>query len=291
MNYYVLAGADRHPAVKAGYRFVDLLNGLGARSVAVTPDGTAPEWFRSSAPTMPMAEATDRLTADDAVLFSTPELHRSLAALPARLVLHCNEFERSLHSVAADPAVTLLAASPGTAAAVRDRTGREAIDVGRAVADVFFHAGSAKQSATLATAEESQVAALAAGGMRLVPLAGLDEQAVARTLQSCEAYLDLATSPTAGRDMSVLEPLAAGCAVFATPSSRDADVVSDGVDGVVADATDLVGVLHEWTARAARGRRAALADRGRVTAAAFRPDVQRRRVAALLGGPLAFLLT
>ena len=274
MIYCVLPSSESCGGIKAGCRLADALAACGARCVMVTPDGAAPDGVKSSAPFATGEFMRSRASAADTVIFSAPHDRDRLKRLTARLVFHAHQAGAAIDPVIVDPEVMVLAGWPEVAAAVRQRAGREPIDVGIAVADEFFHAGVRKVAGTVAFLPRHAVglaAACATARPRLapVPLDGNDERGAATILHRCEFFL--APESDARCSVERLEALAAGCVVIGEPEN------------------DLGGILRDWSAPAARIRLAGIRDRGRALAAAHRPACQRRRVAELLAGPLAFM--
>jgi hypothetical protein len=274
MIYCVLPSPESYGGIKASCRLTDALAACGVRCVMVTPDESAPDWVNSSAPFASEEFMRSRASAADTVLFSAPHDLERLKRLPARLVFHPHHADTAIDPVIADPEITVLTGWPEVAAAVRQRAGREPIDVGSAVADVFFHAGVRKVAGTVAIAPRhasALAAACATCRPRLapVPLEGCDERGAATILHRCEFFL----APEGDSRCSVerLEALAAGCVVIGEPE------------------TDFRSILGDWSSPAARMRLAEIRDRGRALAAAHRPACQQRRVAELLAGPLAFM--
>ncbi|MCE9630708.1 MAG: hypothetical protein K8S94_08360 [Planctomycetia bacterium] len=291
MIYSFVSDPESVHGIKAGCQLAAAFAACGVRCVMVTPDGTAPDWVGSSAPFAAESLVLPRISAADTVIFSTPRDRERLARLPARLVFHAQHAAATIDPLFADPSITVLTCWP-EAAAIRPQRERESIDVGIAVADVFFHAGLRKLAGTVAILPSDGAArvaecAAALPHLSVAPIVCRDDRGSAAILHTSE--FAVAAAEGAGCELAVLEALAAGCVVISEPSPTAAALVHDGVNGIVAARHDLCDVLREWSAPAARIRRAALCDRGRATAAAHRPAGLRRRIAHLLAGPLAFL--
>ena len=292
MNYYFLPGTGIYGGIKVGYQFADLLNGLGARCIVVTPDGCAPDWFQASAPTLAEAAAIPRLRAGDVLLFSLPHDHPRLSALPGRMVFHCQGTDPLIDAVIADPRVTLLTCWPQAAAFVRERTGRASLDVGISVADAFRYQGQPKLPGTVAFMPRrgTDIAdSCCAGnpGLRFVPIEGATESQAAALMLRSEFYL--ATSVNEWFGLPALEAMAAGCVVVSAPTVGGGAYLRDGVNCRVADPRDLPEALAGLAAHGARADRARLRDRALATAAAYFPARQRARVARCLDEGLSFL--
>ncbi len=292
MNYYFLPGTGVSGDVKVGYQFADLLNGLEARCVVVTPDGRAPDWFKTSAPTLSEAAALPRLTGAEALLFSLPHDHPRLSALPGRLVFHCQTAGPLSDAVIADSRVTLLTCWPQAAAHVRERAGRASVEVGISVADAFRYRGRPKIPGTVAfmprrDADLAESCRAGNPGLRFVPIAGASESQTADLLLTCEFFL--ATAVSAWFGLPALEAMSAGCVVVSVPTVGGGAYLHDGVNCRVADPPDLPDTLAALAAPGARADRARLRDHALATASAYRPCRQRSTVARCLDSGLAFL--
>lgn len=290
MIYSWLSEFESRDHAKASCRLAEALAACGVDGVMVTPDGSVPGWLRSTVPIAAQGHVLGRISVGDTVIFTAARDFVRAARLPARAVLHAQDAGEATGPVIDDASVTVLTGWPAVAADVRRRSGREPIDVGIAVQNAFFHAGARKVAGSVACMprhRDAAVAACAAARQRLtvVPLDGRDDRDDAVVLHASEFYVALDGDP--GCSLAILEALAAGCVVIAVPPAAAA--LHDGVDWLVAAEHDLGAALRELATPAARVRRAALRDRGRARAAACRPDAQRRRVARLLAGPLAFL--
>jgi glycosyltransferase involved in cell wall biosynthesis len=290
MTCFVMTDGASRESVKVSCQLADALAACGVHCVMVTPDGMAPQWFQSSVAFAAEAQAFRQTTASDTVVVSAPRDVERIAALPARRVFHAQGTTAALDDVIDDPSITVLACWPATAAVIRQRTGRDPIEVGIAVADVFFQMGVRRVAGTLAfTPRASAVEVdrcVAVPQIAMVPIEVIDDLGVAAILQASEFYL--APEGDGGCGIEILEALAAGCVVIGTSRSGAGEIL-DGSTGIIAGEHDLCTVLLEWSAPAARIRRTAVRDRGRALAAAYRLAALRRRIAALLTGPLAFV--
>lgn len=294
MNYYFLPGIGTFGGIKVGYQFADLLNELGARSVVVTPDGRAPDWFRARVPTLAEDAALPRITARDRVIFSLPHDHSRLRALPASLVFHCQGTDPLIDPVVADPAVTVLTCWPQATAYVRERTGHVSVDVGISVAEVFYYRGQPKQHGQLAHmprrgAEWAAACQAHNPDVLFTAVQNATEVQVADLLQRSEYFL--ATSVNEWFGLPALEAMAAGCVVLSVPTVGGGDYLLDGVNSRVAAPAHLPTVLSELAHPDQTATRARLRDHARVTASRYRIRVQSKRMADLLAGELSWLLT
>lgn len=292
MNYYFLPGTGIFGGIKVGYQFTDLLNGLGARSVVVTPDGRAPDWFQSSAPTLSEDAAVARLTGRDCALFSLPHDYPKLAALSARLVFHCQGTDPLIDPVLADPRVTLLTCWPQATAYVREKTGRTSIEVGISVADSFYYRGQPKAPGRVAYmprrgAELAAACQAAQPDLQFVPIDKATENEASEILQRCEYFI--ATSVNEWFGLPALEAMAAGCVVVSVPTVGGNDYLRDDLNARIATPATLAQVLAQLSAPGEYVTRARLRDHARVTAAGYRPSLQRKIVAGLLDTELSFL--
>lgn len=287
MTCFFVTDIASRVSVKMSCQLADALAASGVHCVMATPDGTAPQWFRSSVAFAAEGPALSRVSAADTVVVSSPRDAQRLTGLPARLVFHA----QGTAPVLTDPSITVLACWPATAASVRQRTGRDAIEVGIAVDDVFFRAGVRRVAGTVAFAPHvsagraNQCAAVPQ--VTIVPIDAVDDRGVAAILQASE--FALVPEGDGGSGIEILEALAAGCIVVRKTRTGGALGLLDGVHCVGADDHELCDVLRQWSTAAAGLRRAAVRDRGRALAAAYRMAALRRRVAALLAGQLAFV--
>jgi glycosyltransferase involved in cell wall biosynthesis len=294
MNYYFLPGIGVFGGIKVGYQFADLLNEAGSRTVVVTPDGRAPTWFQSSAPTLADAEVLPRMDSEDNLLFSLPHDHARLSTRPGRLVFHCQGTDPLIDPVIRDPRATLLTCWPQATRYVHEKAVREPIEVGISVSDIFYYRGQPKWPGTVAYmprrgAELAASCATALPHLRFVPIDGASEQETAAILNRCEFYLATAHGEWFG--LPALEAMAAGCVVLSVPSVGGVDYLHTDVNAIVVEGPGMIDLLRSLAGPGAAGRRARLRDHARVTAQRFRLSRQRTLIASLLPGPLSFLQT
>lgn len=291
MTCFFMADIESREGLAMSCTLADALAVCGVHCVVVTPEGMAPRGLRSSVAFAAEELVLSQMSATDTVVFSAPRDVERMARLPARLAFLSQGTAASLDSVSDTPSITVLTCWPATAASIRERTRRDPIEVGVAVDDVFFQTGLRRVAGTLAFVPHSSAGrtgrCAAMRHLSMVPVDAIDDRRAAAILQASDFYL--ATDGDGGCDLSVLEALAAGCVVVATPRAGRALHLLDGVTGIVAAEHEVCDVLRDWTMPAARIRRAAVRDRGRALAASYRVAALRRRVAALLDGPLAFM--
>lgn len=292
MNIYLLPGTGKFGGIKVGYQFADLLGELGAPCVVATPDGSAPDWFPASAPTLDQTAALARLGPADTVLFSLPDDYPRAARLPCRKVFHCQGTDPRIDPVPADPEVTLLACWPQARDHLKTKSGREVHEVGIHVSDRFFYRGEPKAPGTVAYmprrgADLAEACRSALPHLRFVPIDNQSEAGVADLLQACEYYL--ATSLGEWFGLPAFEAMAAGCVVVSVPTVGGGDYLRDGWNCRVAEPSALARTLAEVSAPEALPVRARLRDHARITAAGLRRTAQRKTVARLLEEGLSFL--
>lgn len=289
MIYSFLPEAGIFGGVKFGFRLVELLNQVGAPAVVVLPDGRAPRWFASHAPIVAEAESFARLREDDWRMITWPPDHRRLAGLPGRFVNHCQGTDPQMDPILADPGVRVLTCWDQSARWVRERFGREPIEIGIHVATEFFPRGERKRDLQVAFMPR-RGNDLARRCMRVVPrldylpIDGRHERDVARLLRGAGLFLATAVGEEFG--LPALEAMAAGCVVVSVPVKGGMEFLRDGENCIVATPEDL-GERLDWIARPENARRRALLrQRAVATALRYRPSVQRRRLASLVAGPL-----
>ena len=202
--YYFLPGTGIYGGIKVGFQLLGTLRALGVRAVAVTPDGRAPQWFAASVPVLAEDEARSRVGRDDVVFFSLPHDHRRLAALPGRLVFHCQGTDPLIDPVVADPDVALLSCWPQATAYMRARGRDDVSEIGLAIADAFFYGGRAKYEGTIAHMPRRGREIVAACRRRVphgrfVAIDGLGERAVAARMQRAGLPQRRSTSGSACR--------------------------------------------------------------------------------------------
>lgn len=294
MNYYVLPGTTIHGGIKVGFQFCDLLSQLGVKIVVATPDGTAPTWFTSSVAVIPFERVKADVTSADTVLFSLPQDYPSLRELPGRLVFHCQGTDPLIEPVIADPDVGLLSCWSQAHDFMRNKTGRDPVDVGISVSDCFQYEGEPKRDDVVAFMPR-RGAAIAADCQRRTPdlsylaIHNQIEPDCAHTMKRAGWYL--ATSVGEWFGLPALEAMAAGCLVASVP-------VIGGMEYLVSDSNCLLGEPETLPAAIERlsrtgfeEERARLRQRGLETAQGYRRSIQRRKLARSLQGPLGELLS
>jgi hypothetical protein len=288
--YSFLPEAGIFGGVKFGFRLVEMLNDVGASAVVVLPDGRAPRWFAARAPILCEADALPRLREDDWRMITWPPDHERLSRLPGRFVNHCQGTDPRMDPILGDPDVRVLTCWEQSARWLRDRFGREPIEIGIHVATEFFPRGERKRDLQVAFMPR-RGNELARRCMRRVPrldylpIDGRHEREVARRLRGAGLFLATAVGEEFG--LPALEAMAAGCVVVSVPVKGGMEFLRDGENCVVADPEDIADRL-DWIARPENARRRALLrQRAVATALRYRPSVQRRRLAELVAGPLA----
>jgi glycosyltransferase involved in cell wall biosynthesis len=284
MIHYFLPSTGIFGGVKVGYQFAELLCELGRPAVVASPAGEAAQWFRCAVPVVDRAEAQARLRPSDVAIFSLPHDHATLAASGARLVFHCQGTDPRIDPFLRDPSLTILTCWEQASDYVRRGFGREPVEVGIAISDVFY---------TALPAEEDVVAFMPRRGYSLarrcrrrnrrldfLAIDGREEAQVAHELSRASFFL--ATARGEGFGLPALEAMAAGCVVVSVPVRGGTEYLRSGENCVVAEPAHLPEALErlarpEAAEERARLRRAALA-----TAARYRRCVQRERLRRLL---------
>lgn len=293
MNYYFLPGTGIYGGIKVGFQFAQMLAELGVPMVAATPDGCAPEWFRSSVPVVPQAAVLAGLRPDDTVLFSFPDDYRRLKATPARLLFHCQGTDPQIDPILRDDHVGLLACWEQAADYMAERAGRRPIEVGIAISDCFYY-GLHKRPGDVAHMprrgrEIAEAAADACPGLNFVAIDGLGEEQAAGIMKRSAYYV--ATSVGEWFGLPALEAMAAGCVVVSVPTVGGGVFLRDGETAIVASADAVPGRLAALVRPAEAGLRARLRDNGMACARRYSRARQVARLRGLLDGPLRPVLS
>ncbi len=290
MIYYFVPDADIFGGVKVACQFVELLNAAGARAVVVLPEGAgAPAWFRTTAPFIDAADASARLRASDWLMFSFPPHYRALAHLPGRRVCHCQGTDPALDPVFADSDVLVLTGWAQATAHLRERFGREAVDVGISVSAGFFFDGGEKLDNLAAYMPRrglrTALRCIAANpGVDFVPIDGLAEADVARVLKRAGIYLATAEGEWFG--LPALEAMAAGCLVLSVPVRGGMEYLHDNDNCLMAQPAEMAARLEFISRPAQAVARARLRLNAVATAGAYRLAAQGRRLRRLLATSL-----
>lgn len=279
--WYFLPGTGIYGGIKVGFHLVASLRALDVRAVAVTPDGTAPQWFATSVPVVDEATAFARIAPDDLVVFSLPHDHERLSALPGRLVFHCQGTDPRIDPIVDDRRVELLSCWPQATDYMRARGRADVVEVGIAVADACFYDGRPKVEGTVAymprRGRELVTACRdAVPAARFVAIDGLPEAAVAARMHGAEIYL--ATSVGEWFGLPALEAMAAGCVVLSVPVLGGTDYLDDGRNCRVAAPEELPTVLAALVGVGSRAERARMRAAARATAGRHRTRLVTERV-------------
>lgn len=279
--WYFLPGTGIYGGIKVGFQFVAALRALDVRAVAVTPDGTAPQWFATSVPVVDEATACARVAPGDFVVFSLPHDHERLAALPGRRVFHCQGTDPRIDPIVDDRRVALLSCWPQATDYMRARGRSDVTEVGIAVADACFYDGRPKVEGTVAYMprrgpELVTACREAVPAARFVPIDGLAEEAVAARMHGAEIYLATAVGEWFG--LPALEAMAAGCVVLSVPVLGGTAYLDDGRNCRVAAPAELPAALTALVSVASRGERARLRAAARATAGRYRTRAVTERV-------------
>jgi glycosyltransferase involved in cell wall biosynthesis len=293
MNAYFLPGTGIYGGIKVGFQFCELLDRLGAPIVIATPDGDAPQWFRSSVPVMSHSDALAMLTPQDTILFSLPHDYEWLAASGHRLVFHCQGTDPLIDPVIADPEVLLLSCWQQAADYVREHTGRQTVEVGISIADgFFFRAAERKSESVVATmprrgAELIEQARQCCPQLQFAAIDGNTESDVARQMRQAGYFLATAEGEWFG--LPALEAMAAGCVVLSVAVIGGVEYLRHGDNAMVCARSELATTLAALSEESQRGIRMRMRNAAVATARGYRAAVQQRRLATLLHGPLAML--
>lgn len=294
MNYYFLPGTGIYGGIKVGFQFAQMLAELGVPIVAATPDGRAPDWFRSSVPTLPQAAVLAGLRPEDTVLFSFPDDYVRLKATPARLLFHCQGTDPQIDPILRDGDVGLLACWEQAAGYMAERAGRPPIEVGIAISDCFYYDGRPKRPDDVAYMPRrglaiAEAAADACPELHFVAIDGLGEEQAAGIMKRSACFV--ATSVGEWFGLPALEAMAAGCVVASVPTVGGGIFLRDGETAIVASADALPTRLAALTGPAGADLRARLRDNGMARARTYSRARQVKRLRGLLDGPLRRVLS
>lgn len=285
MNLYVLPGHGIYGGIKVGFQFASILATMGVRIAVATPGGLAPTWFESSMAVVDRDSSIAQLTEQDVAIFSLPHDYALLKRTPARLVFHCQGTDPLIDPIVDDPNVVMLACWPQAAACMRAR-GREPIDVGIHVSDVFHYDGTPKKPAHVAYmprrgSDLAEACRRHVPSLTFVPIDNQHERDAARIMKDCAYFL--ATSEGEWFGLPALEAMAAGAVVVSVRVPTGPHYLDHGRNGVVADADDLPAALASISADAERLLRHRLLLGGMATASRYSLGHQRSLVDGAMG--------
>ena len=292
MNYYFLPNGGIYGGIKVGFQFVDLLNELGIPCVVVTPDGLAPQWFRSSAYTVPESAVWNRLTESDCLIFSLPHDYERFAQAPARVMFHCQGTVPMIDPIIRDPRITVLTCWEQAHAYVLEKAGRESISVGINIADDFFFNGRPKRPDTAACmprrgSEIIDATADANPRIAFTRISDFTEKETANTLVCSEYFL--ATSVGEWFGLPAIEAMAAGCVVVTVPVVGGNDYLRPNQNCCIGEAHEIPGLFADIS-RPGRSRdRVRLRDHAIATAGRYRRSRQKTQLREMLAKELKCL--
>jgi glycosyltransferase involved in cell wall biosynthesis len=198
-----------------------------------------------------------------------------------------------MNAIFADPDVTILTCWRQAAEVARS-FGREPIDVGISIPEVFFFRGGRKDDDMAAYMPRRGMPVIrsamrAAPRLDWTPIDGMTEREVATIL--LQAGIFVASSEGEQFGLPALEAMASGCVVVSVPTKGGAEYLEDGWNAIVAEPSELPARLAHLIAPENATSRAMLRVRAVATACRYREVLQRRRLGELLRGPLAWLRT
>lgn len=285
MIRYFLPSAGIYGGVKVGYQLAEMLRELGRRVVVASPDGEAAQWIRCAVPVVDREEALSGLGPSDVAIFSLPHDYAPLAGTGARLVFHCQGTDPRIDPILRDPEVTILTGWAQATEYVREGFGREPIEIGISISDVFYGGGI--------VSKEDRVGYMPRRGRSLarrcerrsrrlefVPIEGRTEGEVADALARASFFLATAEGEWFG--LPALEAMAAGCVVVSAPVLGGLEYLRSGENSVVAPSEALPDVLAELARPGARDERDRLRRGALATAGRYRRTCQRERLRRVL---------
>jgi len=278
VTQYFLPTDAIYGGVKVGYQFAELLSALGRPTVVASPEGRAAQWLRAAVAVVDRKEALERLGPGDVAIFSLPHDHAELAPTGAHLVFHCQGTDPLVDPILRDPDVVVLTGWEQAATYVREGFGREPVEVGIGVSDVFF-AGRGPASAGVVAHMPRRGRRIAERCRRACPqlefvaIDGEDEASVARILH--DAAFFLATAPGEWFGLPALEAMAAGCVVLSVPVLGGMEYLRSGENCIVSDAAAFPDALRRLAGPGSAGLRARLRHAALATAWRYRLARQR----------------
>ena len=293
MVYYLLPHAEQVGRVKVAYQLTDILRELGVRMAVASPQGEAASWFHSSAPVVDREKALKELSASDVLFYSFAQDMDVAKALPARKIFHAAGNDPQTSRAVDDPGVTLLSANNRATRFLAGQSTRVPIEIGTAVSDTFFFDGSAKRFSAVSYMQRRGVETAIAGchanpGLTPHPIHQLPhETGVASQLKRSSFFL--APAPRKGLGLPILEAMAAGCVVLATPSTDTETCLVHEKNCVLCAPEEMPERLRWLVQPMQQDLVARLRDQGLATAYRFTLSQYRQKIAELMEGPLSFL--
>jgi glycosyltransferase involved in cell wall biosynthesis len=292
VNIYHLPGNGIYGGIKVGYQFAALLCDLGVPCMVATPDGQAPQWFKTSVPTVSHHEAFSCLQRDTNILFSYPPDYKELLGTGANLVVHCQGTDDRMDPILANPNVRVITCWPQAYRHVLRLTGRKAVEVGIPISKSFYYDGTDKVAGTVAFMprrgyELAQTSMQRNPALKFVAIDGVDEKTTAAIMKQCEYYI--ATSSNEAFGLPAFEAMAAGAVVLSVPVIGGMDFLRDRQNCIVAPPDRFADALLDLAREENARLRANLRQEARITSMNFLESRQRRHVASLLDNELSFL--
>jgi glycosyltransferase involved in cell wall biosynthesis len=285
MIHYILPGVGIYGGIKVGFQFSALLDSLGVPIVVATPDGRAPDWMTTSVSVCSHEEALGESGGSGPLLFSLPYDYELLRETGRPLYFHCQGTDPAIDPILTDRSVRLLTCWSQARDYVVQKTGRQPIEVGISISDVFFYQGEAKLGHVVACMPRRGAALIEAArravpGLHFEAVDGANEARVAAVMKRAAFYLS--TSPDEWFGLPALEAMAAGCAVVSVPVPKAAEYLYDGENAYVVECDALGTALSELADPAAAKETFRLRNAALATATRYRLSRQRRRLRALL---------
>jgi len=284
MIYYFLPDPGIFGGVKVACQFLEMLLELGTKGAIVLAKGKASEWFTSSVPIIPEAEARRKMTAADWIVITWPPDYQRLKELPGRMICHCQGTDPLMDPIFADENVPLLTCWQQAADYIGKQFQRSSVAVGISISDCFFWDGTIKL--------DNRIAYMPRRGFPIVrscmkrcrhldfsPIDGLHEVEVGARLKEAGVFLATAVGEQFG--LPALEAMAAGCLVLSVPVKGGMEYLKDGENCLVVKPEALPSTLT-WIMQPENSNlRLRLRTRALATAVAYRRARQKRHLKRL----------
>ena len=249
MIYYVLPGIGRYGGVKKAFQCIDMLTARGHAATVATPGGERPDWFATNARTMTHDALSATCRPADTVLFSWPPDADFVAALPAgRRVVHMQGANTPADEALLRRHREFQFISHGLHMTERLLAhGVVAPYVPNSISDVFRYDGAGKNEASIAFMPRKggqltdRLRTELGTGVAWLPIDGMHEREVARTLRGADMFLALSQHEAFG--LPPLEAMHARCCVIGYPGDGGWEFMRHGESAHLVASGDQQGLL------------------------------------------------
>ena len=281
MIYYFLPDSGLFGGVKVACQFVGHLNRLGFQAISCFPDGKAPQWFKCNFPVIEEKIALSQITAHDHMIITWPPDHSRLMNLPAKKICHVQGTDPLMDAVFADKDYDLLTCWSQADEYIRKHHGRNTLNVGISVSDIFFQRAGPKYHnlVTYMPRRGHKIASTCISRNPHLDFQAIDEmgeQDVAGLMHASGVYLATAGGEQFG--LPALEAMAAGNVVISVPVKGGMEYMQDGYNCFVTRPEDMADKLHWITQPEQAELREIIRVRAIATAFHYHPDIHFRNI-------------